>query len=186
MKTRSVGPYEWEVPVGEVSGMRVPGRVFADAEMIAKARDDRALEQVANVATLPGVVRASYAMPDIHWGYGFAVGGVAATDVDAGGVISPGGVGFDICCGVRLLRSDLTLEDVRPHLADLARRLGERIPRGVGTKGMLRLDRNELAGVMRDGAAWVLAHGLGWESDLERCEDHGALPGADPSAVSDR
>jgi tRNA-splicing ligase RtcB (3'-phosphate/5'-hydroxy nucleic acid ligase) len=186
MKTRAVGPYEWEVPVGEVSGMRVPGRVFADADGIAKARDDRALEQVANVATLPGIVRASYAMPDIHWGYGFPVGGVAATDADAGGVISPGGVGFDICCGVRLLRSDLTLPDVREHLVDLAGRLGERIPRGVGTKGMLRLDRGELAGVMRDGAAWVLAHGLGWESDLERCEDHGALPGADPQAVSDR
>jgi tRNA-splicing ligase RtcB (3'-phosphate/5'-hydroxy nucleic acid ligase) len=186
MKTRSVGPYEWEVPIGEVAGMLVPGRVFADDEMLAKARDDRALEQVANVATLPGIVRASYAMPDIHWGYGFAVGGVAATDVDAGGVISPGGVGFDICCGVRLLRSDLTLADVQPHLVELARRLGERIPRGVGTKGMLRLDRDELAGVMREGAAWVLAHGLGWESDLERCEDHGALPGADPSAVSDR
>jgi tRNA-splicing ligase RtcB (3'-phosphate/5'-hydroxy nucleic acid ligase) len=186
MKTRSVGPYEWEVPIGEVPGMRVPGRVFADAEMLAKARDDRALEQVANVATLPGIVRASYAMPDIHWGYGFAVGGVAATDVDEGGVISPGGVGFDICCGVRLLRSDLALADVRPHLVELARRLGERIPRGVGTKGMLRLDRSDLAGVMRDGAAWVLARGLGWESDLERCEDHGALAGADPSAVSDR
>jgi len=186
METRSVGPYEWEVPVGEVPGMRVPGRVFADEELIAKAREDRALEQVANVATLPGIVRASYAMPDIHWGYGFPVGGVAATDVDAGGVISPGGVGFDICCGVRLLRSDLTIPDVQEHLGALSSRLGERIPRGVGAKGMLRLDRAELAGVMRDGAAWVLARGLGWESDLERCEDHGALEGADPAAVSDR
>src|SRR3989441_1919702 len=135
MKTRSVGPYEWEVPGGEVSGMRVPGRVFADDGLIAKARDDRALEQVANVATLPGIVRASYAMPDIHWGYGFPVGGVAATDVSAGGVVSPGGVGFDICCGVRLLRSDLDIEEVRPHLAELTRLLGARIPRGVGTKG---------------------------------------------------
>ena len=186
MKTRAVGPFEWEIPVGEVGGMRVPGRVFADEELLAKARDDRALEQVANVATLPGVVRASYAMPDIHWGYGFPVGGVAATDVDAGGVVSPGGVGFDICCGVRLLRSDLTLDDVRGSLPDLSRRLGERIPRGVGTKGMLRLDRSELAGVLRDGAAWALQRGLGWESDLERCEDHGRLAGADPSAVSDR
>ena len=186
MKTRAVGEFEWEVPIGEVPGMRVPGRVFADQELIAKARDDRALEQVANVATLPGIVRASYAMPDIHWGYGFPVGGVAATDVDAGGVVSPGGVGFDICCGVRLLRSDLTLDDIRPHLNDLARRLGERIPRGVGTKGMLRLDRTDLAGVMREGAAWVLGSGLGWESDLERCEDHGRLSGADTAAVSDR
>jgi tRNA-splicing ligase RtcB (3'-phosphate/5'-hydroxy nucleic acid ligase) len=186
MKTRSVGPYEWEIPIGEVGGMRVPGRVFADAEMLAKARDDRALEQVANVATLPGVVRASYAMPDIHWGYGFPVGGVAATDVDSGGVVSPGGVGFDICCGVRLLRSDLTIADIRSSLAALASRLGRRIPRGVGSKGMLRLDRAELAGVLREGAAWVLQRGLGWESDLERCEDHGRLDGADPDAVSDR
>ena len=186
MKTRAVGPYEWEVPLGEVSGMRVPGRVFADEELLSKARKDRALEQVANVATLPGIVRASYAMPDIHWGYGFPVGGVAATDVDAGGVVSPGGVGFDICCGVRLLRSDLQIVDVRPILPDLARRLGERIPRGVGTKGMLKLDRGELAGVLRDGAAWTLARGMGWESDLERCEDHGRLDGADPDAVSDR
>jgi tRNA-splicing ligase RtcB len=186
MKTRSVGPFEWEVPVGEVSGMRVPGRVFADEDMIAKARDDRALEQVANVATLPGIVRASYAMPDIHWGYGFPVGGVAATDVDAGGVISPGGVGFDICCGVRLLRSDLTMEDLTPHLRELTHRLGRRIPRGVGQKGMLRLDRDDLTGVLRDGAAWALARGYGWESDLERCEDQGRLAGADPAAVSDR
>jgi len=186
MKTRSVGPFEWEVPVGEVGGMRVPGRVFADERGIAKAREDRALEQVANVATLPGIVRASYAMPDIHWGYGFAVGGVAATDVNNGGVISPGGVGFDICCGVRLLRSDLTLSDVREALTDLSVELGRRIPRGTGGKGLLRLDRNELRGVLTDGAAWVLARGLGWESDLERCEDHGRLAGADPGAVSDR
>jgi tRNA-splicing ligase RtcB len=186
MNTRSVGPFEWEVPVGTVSGMRVPGRVFADEDLIAKARDDRALEQVANVATLPGIVRASYAMPDIHWGYGFPVGGVAATDADAGGVISPGGVGFDICCGVRLLRSDLTIDDVRDHLGALASKLGTRIPRGVGTKGMLRLDRSELAALMREGASWVLARGLGWESDIERCEDHGRLAGADPAAVSDR
>lgn len=186
MKTRSVGPFEWEVPVGEVGGMRVPGRVFADDAGIAKARDDRALEQVANVATLPGIVRASYAMPDIHWGYGFPVGGVAATDVDAGGVISPGGVGFDICCGVRLLRSELTLADLKEHLPELTAQLGRRVPRGVGTKGLLRLDRRELRGVLTEGAAWVLARGLGWESDLERCEDLGRLAGADPDALSDR
>ena len=186
MKTRSAGPFEWEIPVGEMPGMRVPGRVFADPAMIEKAREDRALEQVANVASLPGIVRASYAMPDIHWGYGFPVGGVAATDVDAGGVISPGGVGFDICCGVRLLRSDLTLDDVRDRLGALTAALGQRIPRGVGQKGMLRLDRDELSALMRDGAGWVLARGMGWESDLERCEDGGRLEGADPGVVSDR
>ena len=186
METRGVGPFEWEIPVDQMAGMRVPGRVFADDAAIEKAREDRALEQVANVATLPGIVRASYAMPDIHWGYGFPVGGVAATDVNAGGVISPGGVGFDICCGVRLLRTDLTLADVKERLTDLSVQLGRRIPRGTGGKGLLALDRNELRGVLTDGAAWVLARGLGWESDLERCEDHGRLPGADPDAVSDR
>src|SRR2546425_2578308 len=130
MKTRSVGPYEWEVPIGEVSGMRVPGRVFADEELLAKARDDRALEQVADVATLPGIVRASYAMPDIHWGYGFAIGGVAATDPEDGGVVSPGGVGFDIACGVRLIRSDLEWErDVRPVIEEIVHTLGARVPR---------------------------------------------------------
>src|SRR5688500_17987293 len=154
---RRLEPSVWEIPVGYVEGMRVPGVVFANDELFAKAVEDRALEQVANVATLPGIVRASYAMPDIHWGYGFPVGGVAATDVDAGGVISPGGVGFDICCGVRLLRSDLTLDDLRDHLADLTRELGKRIPRGVGTKGMLRLDRSELSALMREGASWVLS-----------------------------
>ena len=186
MKTRSVGPFEWEVPIGETGGMRVPGRVFADAAAIEKAREDRALEQVANVATLPGIVRASYAMPDIHWGYGFPVGGVAATDVDAGGVISPGGVGFDICCGVRLLRSNLTMADVRDKIPELSVQLGMRIPRGIGKNGILRLDRSELRGVLTEGAAWVLGRGLGWESDLERSEDHGRLEGADPDAVSDR
>src|SRR3989441_13210237 len=127
MKTRSVGPFEWEVPGGEVSGMRVPGRVFADDGLIAKARDDRALEQVANVATLPGIVRASYAMPDIHWGYGFPVGGVAATDVDAGGVISPGGVGFDISCGVRLLAGRLEAKVIRERIRDLMHELSRAI-----------------------------------------------------------
>ncbi|MGH2785671.1 MAG: RtcB family protein [Actinomycetota bacterium] len=186
METRRVGPFEWEVPVGAVGGMRVAGRVFADPAGIEKAREDRALEQVANVATLPGIVRASYAMPDIHWGYGFPVGGVAATDVDAGGVISPGGVGFDICCGVRLLRSDLTLADLKDRLPELSARLGRRIPRGVGSKGLLKLDRAELRAVLNDGAGWVLSRGIGWESDLERCEDHGRLAGADPDALSDR
>jgi tRNA-splicing ligase RtcB len=186
MRIERIDDYTWEIPIGEVPGMRVPGRIFADKEMIAKAVDDRATWQVANVATLPGIVRASYAMPDIHWGYGFPVGGVAATDAEGDGVISPGGVGFDICCGVRLLRSDLTLAEVRERLGELTAALGRRIPRGVGTKGILRLDRREMRGVLKDGAAWVLARGLGWESDLERCEDHGRLPGADPDALSDR
>src|SRR5438552_2775839 len=114
-----VEPFVWRVPIGTVRGMRVPGVVFASDDLIEKAVQDRAILQVANVATLPGIVRASYAMPDIHWGYGFPIGGVAATDADEG-VISPGGVGFDIACGVRLIRSDLEWErDVKPRIRDL-------------------------------------------------------------------
>src|ERR671935_1379721 len=106
MQPERIGDFEWRIPVGTVPGMRVPGIVFATDELMDKAVEDRAVEQVANVATLPGIVEASYAMPDIHWGYGFPIGGVAATDVEQGGVVSPGGVGFDIACGVRLLPSD--------------------------------------------------------------------------------
>ena len=186
VKTRKITDYIWEIPLGEVSGMRVPGRVFADEALLAKARDDRALEQVANVATLPGIVSASMAMPDIHWGYGFPVGGVAATDVDNGGVISPGGVGFDICCGVRLLRSELTLADVRPKLVNLISLLAARIPRGVGKAGLLKLDRDGLRKLLADGVYEPLRRGIGWESDAERCEDLGRLEGADPEALSDR
>jgi len=122
-----IDAYTWRIPKGVVPGMRVPGIVFATEELIRKAMDDRALSQVANVATLPGIVKASYAMPDIHWGYGFPIGGVAATDVAAGGVVSPGGVGFDIACGVRLIRSDLEWDgDVRPRIGELVRTLGPR------------------------------------------------------------
>ena len=129
-------PFTWRVPVGTVPGMRVPGIVFATEQMATKALEDRAVEQVANVATLPGIVKASFAMPDIHWGYGFPIGGVAATDVGAGGVISPGGVGFDICCGVRLIRSELEWEgDVRERISDLAHTLGQRVPRGWAGRG---------------------------------------------------
>jgi tRNA-splicing ligase RtcB len=138
MEPRQLEPFVWEVPVGTVPGMRVPGIVFGSEELIRKAVEDRAVEQVANVATLPGIVRASYAMPDIHWGYGFPIGGVAATDVEADGVISPGGVGFDIACGVRLLRSELAWErDVRPLVHELVTALGRSIPRGMGRKGRM-------------------------------------------------
>ncbi len=163
--------------------MRVPGRVFASDPLIAKARDDRALEQVANVAHLQGIVGHSFAMPDIHWGYGFPIGGVAATDVDAGGVVSPGGVGFDISCGVRLVRSDLDVAELRERADDIVREL-EHIPRGVGGRGLMPLTSDELDGVLRDGVVVALRKGSGWEEDAEVCEDNGRLEGADPSAVS--
>ena len=187
MEPKQLEPFVWEVPVGTVAGMRVPGIVFGSEELIAKAVDDRAVLQVANVATLPGVVRASVAMPDIHWGYGFPIGGVAATDADGDGVISPGGVGFDIACGVRLLRTDLTWEqDVRPVVAELVHTLGTRIPRGVGAKGRMRLSRGDVTRVLREGVRFPLAHGIGTETDAERCEDAGVLEDARPESVSDK
>jgi tRNA-splicing ligase RtcB len=187
VQPRQLEPVVGEVPVGTVDGMRVPGIVFGSEELIAKAVDDRAVIQVANVATLPGIVRASVAMPDIHWGYGFPIGGVAATDADGEGVISPGGVGFDIACGVRLLRTDLTWEaDVRPVIGELVHALGTRIPRGVGAKGRMRLSRADVTRVLREGVRFPLAQGLGTDTDAERCEDAGVLGDARPEAVSDK
>lgn len=178
------GEYRWRIPKEE--GMRVDGLVFASEELIVKAQEDRALEQVKNVAHLPGIVGNSIAMPDIHWGYGFPIGGVAATDVDAGGVVSPGGVGFDIGCGVRLLRSQLAWEQVRPRMAELVEVIAARIPRGVGGKGLRRLSGGEMDKVLVDGVRWALGQGIGWEEDEEHSEDGGRLEGADPEAVTDR
>jgi tRNA-splicing ligase RtcB len=187
VEPRQLEPFVWEVPIGTVPGMRVPGVVFGSEELIRKAVEDRAVEQVANVATLPGIVRASYAMPDIHWGYGFPIGGVAATDAEADGVISPGGVGFDIACGVRLLRSELAWErDVRPLVHELVTALGRSIPRGMGTKGRMRLDRGEAAKVLREGVRFPLSRGVGVEEDAELCEDGGVLEEARPDEVSDK
>ncbi|HEV2870764.1 MAG TPA: RtcB family protein [Actinomycetota bacterium] len=184
---RRLEPSVWEIPVGYVSGMRVPGVVYANDELFAKAVEDRAVEQVANVATLPGIVRASYAMPDIHWGYGFPIGGVAATDVADGGVVSPGGVGFDIGCGVRLLRSDLDWDpDVRDRIGELVHTLARRIPRGPGGAGLLPLDRAGVDRVLVEGVRHPLARGVGVEEDAAACEDGGTVPGADPAKVSER
>ncbi|MBO0808815.1 MAG: RtcB family protein, partial [Actinobacteria bacterium] len=167
--------------------MRAPGVVFATRALIGDTAADRSLEQVANVATLPGIVTASYAMPDIHWGYGFPIGGVAATDVAAGGVISPGGVGFDIACGVRLLASELTRADLAPVLDPLLDRLAAVTPRGAGRGAAWQLaGRGELEKVLAGGARYAVAAGHGTERDLQRCEDEGAAAGADPGQVSQR
>jgi tRNA-splicing ligase RtcB (3'-phosphate/5'-hydroxy nucleic acid ligase) len=181
-----VDPFTWRVPVGTVPGMRVPGMVFATEELAAQALEDRAVEQVANVATLPGIVEASYAMPDIHWGYGFPIGGVAATDPEDSGVVSPGGVGFDIACGVRLIRSDLEWDAVREKSDELVHTLGQRVPRGMGKDGRMRLSGDEMERVLREGVRFVLGRGVGWEEDAEHCEDGGVLEGARPDAVSAR
>jgi len=175
----------WRIPRDPKLGMRVDGLVFADDRLMASLRDDPALTQVANVATLPGIVGASLAMPDVHWGYGFPVGGVAATRVEDG-VVSPGGIGFDINCGVRLLRTDLTADDLRPHLARLADALFAAVPSGVGARLGRRLRPTELDAVMAEGAAWAVGQGHGTPDDLERTEEGGHLAGADPGLVSAR
>ena len=154
--------------------MRVPGVLFASEELLPAVRDDRSLEQVANVATLPGIVEASYAMPDVHWGYGFPIGGVAATEVSAGGVVSPGGVGFDISCGVRLLASPLTEADLGERLGPLMDALAAAVPTGMGRGGVRELtDRDELIRILTDGARYPVSLGAGEPRDLERCEDGG-------------
>jgi tRNA-splicing ligase RtcB len=178
-----VSEFVWEIP--RTGGMRVPGRVFASEPLLTKATDDRSIDQVANVAHLPGIVGYSFAMPDIHWGYGFPIGGVCATDVDGDGVISPGGVGFDISCGVRLVRTSVGASDLGPRMEDLVREL-ERIPRGVGSKGLLPVTTSEMDRVLNDGVGFALAKGAGWEEDAEACEDGGRLANADAKAVSER
>src|SRR5262249_54778799 len=188
--------------------MRVPGLVYAARALLPGQAGDRSLEQVVNVAALPGIVEASYAMPDIHWGYGFPIGGVAATDIAAGGVISPGGVGFDICCGVRLLAADLDRAGLAPRLGAVMGALAAAIPRGAGPGGVWRVrgrgalgegrgaggpgggggpgGRAELEKVLAGGARYAVEQGHGTARDLARCEDQGAVAGAEPARVSQR
>ncbi|MFG3510456.1 RtcB family protein [Streptomyces sp. NPDC047821] len=175
-------PYHFRIP--RRGDMRVPGVVFASPALLRDA--EKSLEQVVNVATLPGIVGASYAMPDIHWGYGFPIGGVAATNVDEGGVVSPGGVGFDISCGVRLLAADCDGRALEPVLPALMDGLGQVIPRGAGPGGVWRLSNRELELVLRGGSRYAVAEGHGEERDLWRCEDGGAVADADADRVDAR
>jgi tRNA-splicing ligase RtcB len=178
-------PVRWRIE--PTDGMKVPGVVFAASGLLPDIAADQSLRQVANVATLPGIVEASYAMPDVHWGYGFPIGGVAATDVERGGVISPGGVGFDISCGVRLLVSPFSQEELRPKLPALMEALDRGIPRGLGGGGVWELrDDRELTGVLTGGSRFAVERGHGTARDLDRCEDGGAVGDADPAGVSER
>ena len=174
----------WELPKGARAGMRVPARVVA-SEQLLEGMEQGVFEQIANVTTLPGIVDAAWCMPDGHWGYGFPIGGVAAMDAEEG-VISPGGIGFDINCGMRLVRTNLTLRDVRPRLRELVDALFARVPAGVGCKGVLKIKPTELRRVAEQGAAWCVERGYGWAEDLERTEECGCMPGADGAKVSDR
>ncbi len=164
--------------------MRVPARIYASETLLAQM-DAGVFEQVTNVACLPGIVRAALCMPDGHWGYGFPIGGVAAFRADTG-VISPGGIGFDINCGMRLIRTRLTEAEVRPKLRDLVDALFRAVPSGVGAHGFVRLTDGDFRRVMVEGAGWCVRHGYGWPEDLEHTEGRGCLPGADPAHVSAR
>jgi len=176
----------WRIPTSYRAGMRVEGRIFADRKLLEQARGDQAPEQVANVAVLPGIQMASMAMPDIHWGYGFPIGGVAATDPDEDGVISPGGVGYDINCGVRLVRSNLTRADVRPRIEELVGALFRRVPAGVGRGGEYLFTAKELQRLMREGVAFLKTKGLATDGDVEHTEEGGCLRYAEPELVTAR
>jgi tRNA-splicing ligase RtcB len=184
MKVEQVDAYRWRIP--REGGMRVDGIVYADKGMMGDIRQDQSLQQVANVAHLPGIVKASIAMPDIHWGYGFPIGGVAAMDVEEG-VISPGGVGYDINCGVRLVGSALSRSDVEPHLRAIVKEMYARVPTGVGAhRRDLRLSADDLRGVLEGGARWAVERGFGHPGELECIEEGGCLPMAVADRVSDR
>jgi len=180
-----IDDYRWQIPTSYKTGMRVPGLIYATGEMLESIRDEQTPEQVANVAFLPGIVGYSMAMPDIHWGYGFPIGGVAATDTKDG-VVSPGGVGYDINCGVRLLRTNLGEAEVRPRIKELINALFHNIPSGLGSEGKIRLSQGEMNKLMAEGARWATKRGLGFDEDLDVTEAGGCLRGADPSKVSDR
>jgi tRNA-splicing ligase RtcB (3'-phosphate/5'-hydroxy nucleic acid ligase) len=180
-----IDEFRWRIPSGQRPGMRVDGLVFASEALMADLRGDPALDQVANVATLPGILGASLAMPDVHWGYGFPIGGVAATRRD-GGVVSPGGIGFDINCGVRLIRSELTAAELAPWLPRLADALFAAVPSGIGASTGRRLTSRELDSVLLDGARWAAHRDDGSVDDLERTEEGGRLAAADPGCVSPR
>ncbi|MEO0279140.1 MAG: RtcB family protein [candidate division WOR-3 bacterium] len=183
---KKVDDYRWMIQVDYKKGMKVPGIVYAKESMLKEIVDDGAHEQVANAAFLPGIVKASLAMPDIHFGYGLPIGGVIATDMEEDGVVTPGGVGFDINCGVRLLRSNLSLKDVEDKLEELIDEIFENVPSGVGSTSGLKLSKNDAKGVWRKGAKWAVEMGYGDKEDLDATESSGCLEFADPDLISER
>ena len=180
-----IDAFRYEIPRSYKPQMRTSGLIFIDEPMVAQLRQDQAPEQVANVATMPGIVGKSMAMPDIHWGYGFPIGGVAAFDGDEG-MISPGGIGYDINCGVRLVRTDLTEADVRPHIRALTDACFKNVPSGVGEGGIPNVSRQDLAKLVTEGVAWSVSKGYAWSEDPDHIEAQGQLADADFSKVSER
>jgi tRNA-splicing ligase RtcB len=185
VSVRKITEYLFEI--GRTGAMRVPARIYACERLMQDILKDKSLEQAANVATLPGIVGYSLAMPDIHWGYGFPIGGVAATDPQEGGVISPGGVGYDINCGVRLVRTNLAVHDIRPRLRELTQALFDAVPTGVGAKGGIKkISAADQRKLLVEGSRWAVKKGFGDEGDVRHTEQNGCIPGADPDKVSDR
>ncbi len=180
---KKIDKYIWELP--KTGNMQVPGKIFASEKMLESILKDGALKQVANVASLPGILRASLAMPDVHQGYGFPIGGVAAFDWKTG-IVSPGGVGYDINCGVRLCTTHLEMQDIEPKLEKIVTELYQSIPAGIGSKGNIKLIKKDQQRVLVQGSRWAVEHGFGEASDLEFTEDKGCLPHADPDFVSER
>src|SRR3989344_5536072 len=181
---QKVDDYRWKIPKTFKEGMRADGLLYAAEDMLQLIYEEKAHVQVANVACLPGIVGKSLAMPDIHLGYGFAIGGVAAFDPDEGGVISPGGVGYDINCGIRVLRTNLHKDEVRKKINDIVNELAREVPSGVGSTGVISLSEKEMDKVLTEGAKWAVKNGYGVNDDIEHTEANGALAGADPSAAS--
>ncbi|SRR5579883_769342 len=175
----------WEIPISYKPGMRVPARIYATEKLI-QDMDEAVYDQVTNVATLPGITKYALCMPDGHFGYGFPIGGVAAMDVEQGGVISPGGIGFDINCGMRLVVTNLTYDEVKPYIKNLVDRLYERVPAGVGSTGFVKISRNEFRHLVEEGAQWCVRNDYGWQEDLEMMEENGCLQGADSSKISEK
>ena len=184
MEKIKIDTYIWEIPRGTKPGMKVPARLIASKELLDQL-DEGVVDQITNVACLPGIRKYALCMPDGHRGYGFPIGGVAAFSLD-GGVISPGGIGFDINCGVRLIRTNLTEEEVKPKLGELIDALFHLVPSGVGSRGFVKLSGAEFDQLMTEGVAWCLKKGYAWESDLECTEQRGVIPGANPDSVSDK
>ena len=183
-RVRKISDFIFQVEKNESKGMKVPVTIYANDNLISKMITDRTIDQATNVATLPGVIKHVVVLPDGHEGYGFPVGGVAATDLEEG-VVSPGGVGYDINCGVRLIRTGLNEAELRPRLKDLVNELFKSIPTGVGSEGAFKLTRSELDELLVEGTNWAIERGYGWDQDIEVCEESGRMSGADPSSVSD-
>ena len=173
----------WEIPSSYKQGMNVPVRIYATKQLL-KYMDHQVIDQITNVATLPGIINYAYTMPDAHSGYGFPIGGVAAMDLKEG-VISPGGIGFDINCGMRLVLTNLTYNDVKPKLRELVDQLYNKVPAGVGGAGFVKINKSEFKDITEMGSTWCIENGYGWEDDLENTEENGIMKGANSEKVSD-